>query len=109
MYKFPKSTKTDLVAELKEVLKTADAKRFNLISQIITLAEHGQYHDFESFDFPNPKVTLVYHLEAAGLYGLAHKVKQGEFNEPPTPEQSREIEQQIIDEALKEVGIENPK
>lgn len=78
-------TKTTLVTDLEE--KPAEYMRDLLIKR----ARAGHYHDFESA-LDTPKMTLVKHLEHAGYFDLAQKVKDGAYDyEPPTDEQRAEM------------------
>lgn len=74
-------TRTTLVADLEAKPPSGDR------DALITLAQEGAFHDFES-KIEMPKVTLHKLLRAAGYDDLAAKVVDGRYDdERPTDEQ----------------------
>ncbi|MBI4009140.1 hypothetical protein HY357_02815 [Candidatus Roizmanbacteria bacterium] len=78
------STKIELVEVLDEFLSKDDPVVSNIdhikVQAIIVKAQGGYYHDFES-KVAFPKMTLIKELQEAGLFEIAERTAQGEFDE----------------------------
>lgn len=86
------STKVELVALLMEKQKAAKKRSHNL-AYVITRAQAGKYHCWES-DLDMPKVQLVADLKAVRHIDLDEVVQlviDGEFDEDPTEVQLEEL------------------
>jgi len=53
----------------------------NAPTSMVEAARHGAYHDFVS-DSATPILDLARAAQAAGLHGLAHRARNGEFDAP---------------------------
>src|SRR5688572_12714398 len=90
------STRTDLVALLVAKQKALPKRSHNL-AYVIERARAGKYHDWES-DLDAPKLQLLADLQSCKRVDLADivaMVKDGEFDEDPTPAQLEELRAEI--------------
>lgn len=98
------STKVELVALLVERQKSAKKRSHNL-AYVIDRARNGKYHDWES-DLDAPKLQLVLDLtacRAVDVSDVIDRVKDGEWDEDPTPAQLEELRAEIGPEAFDEM------
>jgi len=87
------NTKVDLVRDLKVKIVEEDftEQQINNIEQLISNAEAGHYHDFES-PIEAPKMQLHLDLTMAGLLDIDKKMHQGAYDdESPSPEEARRL------------------
>jgi hypothetical protein len=88
------STKVELVEDLAELIKANGGHpKAYLLGDIMAAAQKGTYHDFES-ELATPKIQLVRDLTGiSGTEQIINKVKNGDYDEPPTEEQSRQLDE----------------
>lgn len=70
-----KDTRFELVEELEKLTPT------DAILEMIAEAKAGEYHDYKNKKYVCGKFALVHRLNEAGLFDLADRVKNGEFDE----------------------------
>lgn len=70
-----KSTMVELVQELEALPQTP------AIEEMIAEARAGEYHDYKNNKYVCGKFAVAGKLDAAGLFDLSRRVKDGEFDE----------------------------
>lgn len=75
-----KSTQVELVEELRK--HTPCTKLDSVIQEALA----GEFHDYKNNKYVCGKVVLVARLQELGLFNLATRVKEGEFDEEPDDE-----------------------
>lgn len=90
-----KGTKTTLVADLRACLpNTPIGEKRDKLWKVITNAERGDYHDFEStLDTPFPKMRLhndLLEINTLELLEIDEKMRQGEYDDSPFEEEKDE-------------------
>jgi len=87
------NTKVDLVRDLKVkmVEEYYSEEKVEAIDKMISRAQRGYYHDFET-ELAAPKMQLHKDLLSLGLDELDKKMQQGAYDdESPSPEEAKRL------------------
>lgn len=101
------STKVELVKDLQMALTRHDLTEIQRksIKVMIQLAKKGHYHDFDT-ELATPKMALHKDLLSVGLTDIDQKMQNGDYDdEAPTPEQERELMNNLMGKHENSQGI----